>query len=25
LPDYLLEEEGDPTIPVDAMPMPDAP
>ena len=25
LPDYLLEEQGDPTIPVDAMPMPDAP
>lgn len=25
LPDYLQEEEGDPTIPVDAMPMPDAP
>jgi phospholipid-binding lipoprotein MlaA len=25
LPDYLLEEEGDPTIPVDAMPIPDAP
>jgi phospholipid-binding lipoprotein MlaA len=25
LPDYLQDEEGDPTIPVDAMPMPDAP
>lgn len=25
LPDYLQDEEGDPTIPVDAMPIPDAP
>jgi phospholipid-binding lipoprotein MlaA len=25
LPEYLQEEEGDPTIPVDAMPMPDPP